>query len=102
MRRPSLKNRLLNGECLPRHLPGLYAPAHLTVTVRFCMLSLWGEVDEDIVFDFVPLRELSEKEQAELGKIKAETDDLLMNGCQAIGPKEVRQSPISKKASRHQ
>ena len=26
MRRPSLKNRLLNGECLPRHLPGLYAP----------------------------------------------------------------------------
>lgn len=64
---------------------------HLTVTVRFCMLSLWGEVDEDIVFDFVPLRELSEKEQAELGKLKAETDDLLMNGCQAIGPKEVRQ-----------
>ena len=26
MKRPSLKSRLLNGECFPRHTPGLYAP----------------------------------------------------------------------------
>jgi hypothetical protein len=63
---------------------------HLTRTIRFCMLTLWGEVDEDIVFDFVQLTELTEKEQAELQKLKAERDDLLMNGCQAIGPKDVR------------
>lgn len=63
---------------------------HLTRTIWLCMLSLWGEVDEEIVFDWVPLRELSEKEEAELGKLKAERDDILMNGCQAIGPKEVR------------
>lgn len=63
---------------------------HLTRTVRFCMLSLWGEVDEDIVFDFVPLRELTEKEQAEVQKLKAETWDLLMNGTQSIGPTDVR------------
>jgi hypothetical protein len=65
---------------------------HLTRTIRFCMLSLWGEVDEDIVFDFVPLRELSEKEEAEVQKLKAETWDLLMNGTQAIGPSDVRRA----------
>lgn len=66
--------------------------AHLTRTIRFCMLSLWDEVDEDIVFDFVPLRELSEKEEAEVQKSKAETWDILMNGCQAIGPSDVRRA----------
>jgi hypothetical protein len=65
---------------------------HLTRTIRFSMLSLWGEVDEDIVFDFVPLREMSEKEEAEVNKLRAETWDLLMNGTQAIGPSDVRRA----------
>lgn len=63
---------------------------HLNVTVNFCMLSLWGSVDPDIVYDFVPLREMTEKETAEINKLKAETDDLLLNGCQAIDPGEIR------------
>ena len=64
---------------------------NLTMTVNFAQLSLWGEVDPDIVFDFVPLRELTEKEEAELRKIDAETDDILVNGCNALSPEEVRQ-----------
>jgi hypothetical protein len=63
---------------------------NLTKTINFAQLSLWNEVDPDIVFEFVQLRELTEKEEAELRKLDAETDDLLMNGCQAISPEEVR------------
>jgi len=62
----------------------------LNHTIEMCMLSLWGEVDDDIVYDFVPLREMTEKETAEINKLKAETGDLLMNGSQAIGPQEER------------
>lgn len=36
-------------------------------------LSLRGEIDDDLVPEFVPLRSLSEKEEAELDKMKAET-----------------------------
>jgi len=63
---------------------------HLNRTIEMCMLSLWGKVDEDIVYKFVPLREMTEKETAEINKLKAETGDLLMNGSQAIGPEEER------------
>ena len=63
---------------------------NLTKTINFAQLSLWDEVDPDIVHEFVQLRELTEKEEAELRKLDAETDDLLMNGCQAISPEEVR------------
>jgi uncharacterized protein len=63
---------------------------NLTKTINFAQLSLWDEIDPDITFDFVQLRELTEKEEAELRKLDAETDDLLMNGCQAISPEEVR------------
>lgn len=63
---------------------------NLTKTINFAQLSLWDEVDPDITFEFVQLRELTEKEEAELRKMDAETDDILMNGCQAISPEEVR------------
>lgn len=39
----------------------------------YVMLSLWGELDEDITFEFEPLWALSEKEQAEVDKIESET-----------------------------
>lgn len=63
---------------------------NLTKTINFAQLSLWDEIDPDITFEFVQLRELTEKEEAELRKLDAETDDILMNGCQAISPEEVR------------
>jgi len=63
---------------------------NLTKTINFAQLSLWGEIDPDITFEFVQLRELTEKEEAELRKMDAETDDILINGCQALSPEEVR------------
>jgi len=48
----------------------------LQTVVDIMMISLWGERDPDIVFDFEELHELTEKEQAEVAKIKAETDQI--------------------------
>jgi phage-related protein (TIGR01555 family) len=56
-----------------------YRP-HLTKIVHLVMLELWGEVDESITFQFVPLRSLDERGQAEVQKIKAETDVVLVDG----------------------
>lgn len=53
------------------------------------MLSLWGELDDTIDFEFVPLWSLDEKGQAEVRKIKAETDDLLI-GAGSISSEESR------------
>lgn len=53
------------------------------------MLSLWGETDDAIGFKFVPLWSLDEKQEAEVDKIEAETDQILVD-IGAIGPDEVR------------
>ena len=68
----------------------LFRP-NLTRIIDFIQLSLFGKVDEDITFDFEPLWALSEKEEAELRKLEAETDDILVNGCAALHPEEVRE-----------
>lgn len=52
---------------------------HLQTVINFVMLSIWGEVDEDIRFEFVPLWSMTEKEQAEVRKVEAETDGLLID-----------------------
>lgn len=41
-------------------------------------LSLFGEIDNEITFEFVPLREMTEKEQAEIRKTDADTDSVLI------------------------
>ena len=53
------------------------------------MLSLWGEVDKDISFEFKPLWALDEKGEAEVEKLKAETDQVLID-VGAISPAEAR------------
>jgi phage-related protein (TIGR01555 family) len=68
----------------------LFRP-NLTKVMHFVMLSLWGEIDEDITFDFAPLWALTEKEEAEVRKMEAETDDILVNGVAALRPEEVRE-----------
>lgn len=78
------------GDTIHAYQEGFYRP-NLTKVMNFAQLSLWGEVDPDITFDFEPLIELSEKEEAELRKLNAETDDILLNGCAALSPQEVRQ-----------
>lgn len=66
------------------------------------MLSLWGEVDESIGFEFKPLWSLDEKGEAEVEKIKAETSEILINSGQIMpeeGRKRVATDPDSDYAS---
>src|SRR4029077_15635885 len=62
----------------------------LTTLMHFAMVNLWGEIDEEIDFEFEQLEELNAKEEAERRKIEAETDDILINGCNALHPEETR------------
>ena len=62
---------------------------NLTRIIDFVQLSLFGEVDPDITFEFEPLWSLSEKEEAETRKIEAETDALNIE-MGSIAPEEVR------------
>ena len=66
--------------------------APLRTIVDFVQLSLFGEVDPAITFKFKPLFALNEKDQAEVQKTKAETHDILLNGCQAVSPEDIRKS----------
>lgn len=66
---------------------------HLTRIVNFVQLSLFGEIDAEITFEFEPLREMSEKEVAELQKSKAERDQIFVDGG-AISPEEWRKEII--------
>src|SRR5579859_6279968 len=62
---------------------------HLQTTIDFIQLSLFDDVDEDITFEFVPLYELSEKEQVEVDKTKAETAQVRID-TGIISPEEER------------
>lgn len=53
-------------------------------------LSEFGEIDPDITFSFVPLWQLSEKEQAEVRKMDADTDAVLVT-TGALSPSDVRE-----------
>ena len=62
----------------------------LHALVGLVMLSLWGEVDHSITFKFKPLWSLDEKGAAEVQKIKADTDAVLIEAG-AITNAESRQ-----------
>lgn len=62
---------------------------NLTRIVNFQQLSLWGEVDPEITFNFEPLWEMSAKEKAELQKADAERHQVYVDQG-AIAPAEVR------------
>lgn len=47
---------------------------NLQAALEVIQLSEFGEIDPDITFEFVPLRELDGKAKAEIEKLKAETD----------------------------
>lgn len=55
----------------------------------FIQLSEFGDIDDDLDFDFVPLWELDEKQQAEVQKIKAETAQIHIDSG-AVSPEEER------------
>ena len=62
----------------------------MTTVYDLAQISLWGQRDPDITYDFVELREETPKEQAEINKLKAETDQILVDGG-LIWPEEGRQ-----------
>lgn len=47
---------------------------NLTTIMHMCMLNLWGEIDHDINFDFVPLEQMSEAERLDNETKKAGID----------------------------
>ncbi len=61
----------------------------LTKIIDFIQLTEFGEVDEDIIFEFEPLESINEKELAEVEKIEAETDQIHVD-TGVISPEEVR------------
>lgn len=61
----------------------------LNIIIDFAMLSLWGEIDEDIVYDFEPLRSSTESERATIRKTEADTDTIYIDAG-VLSPQEVR------------
>lgn len=61
----------------------------LRTIVNVVQLSLWGEIDEKITYEYVPLWEMSDKEKAEVRKIDAETDQLY-EAAGAVSNEEIR------------
>ena len=61
----------------------------LTRIMGFAQLSLWGKVDPDLTFVFEPLWSMTDKELAEVEKIKAETDQIKIDSG-VISPMEAR------------
>lgn len=62
---------------------------NLTKVLDFVQISLFGEVDDEITFEFEPLWALDGKELAEVDKIKADTAQIRMD-TGVISPDEER------------
>ena len=62
---------------------------NLTKVIDFVQLSLFGKIDQGVTFEFVPLWALTEKEEAELRKMDAETDQIYVD-IGAVANTEVR------------
>lgn len=67
---------------------------------KFAQINLWGKVDEDLSYDWVNLWSLDEKQVAEVQKITADTDAVLVE-IGAIGPDEVRERVAGDEDSPH-
>ena len=63
---------------------------NLKKVIRFIQLSLWGEVDEDIIHEFLPLWSLDEVAEANKRSTEADTDQKYID-MEVISPAEVRQ-----------
>jgi hypothetical protein len=72
--------------------------APLAKIVNFIQLSLWGEIDEGITHEWLPINEMTEKEQGELDQLHAQTDAILVE-IGAIDAHEVRGRIASEESS---
>jgi phage-related protein (TIGR01555 family) len=57
--------------------------------VHMMMLSLWGEIDPEIAYEFAPLREMNAKDVAEIRNLGAQSDSIYQS-IGAVGSDEVR------------
>lgn len=71
---------------------------HLEAVVGFCMYDLWGKLDTEIVFEFVPMESLNETELAGVKKTEADTDVAYV-GAGILDPTEVREKLAGDKNS---
>lgn len=62
---------------------------NLTTVIDFCMLNIWGEVDQEITYEYEPLWSLDEKSLAEMQKTKADIAQIFVD-LGVISPQEVR------------
>ncbi|MBK3786783.1 DUF1073 domain-containing protein [Paraburkholderia aspalathi] len=70
-------------------IEALFTPP-LSRLINVIQLSLFGAIDPDIGFRYVPLWTLDELQLANVRKIEAETDSILINENNAIVPAESR------------
>lgn len=66
----------------------------IEVVLAMAQLSLWGEVDPDITFDFNPLWQLDDQQRATVEATKAQTHSVYVQSG-VVGPEEVRESLAS-------
>ena len=52
---------------------------HLTTIMHMAMLNLWGEIDESIQYEFIPLKQKTDKEIAEINLLKSQNDAALQS-----------------------
>lgn len=62
----------------------------IDIIFKVAQLSLFGEIDPDLMFEFVPLYQMSEKEQAEIREIDARVDQVYLSSG-VVDAAEVRQ-----------
>lgn len=74
----SSEGEILVFETTIHSLQELLFKPNLKKVLDVMQLSLFGEIDNEITFEFVPLREMTEKEQAEIRQMDANTDAVLI------------------------
>lgn len=73
---------------------------NLTVVIRLVQISLWGKVDESIVFEFRPLWQQDEGENVANEKTKTDIDDANV-AMGAVSAEEVRRRIATDKKSQY-
>jgi phage-related protein (TIGR01555 family) len=66
----------------------IYTP-HLSKILNVVQLSLFGEIDPEIGFEWEPMRTMDEEKRANIRKVEADTDAVLI-GAAVIAPEESR------------
>lgn len=62
---------------------------HMGTVFKMAQINIWGEEDEDIVYEWEPLMELTELQQAELHERNAKADQTLIDAG-TLAPEESR------------